>query len=1011
MSNEDPTVRRSDAAPDPPGPAIAPAQPLRRAILLRVTLLKVGTALLVAAGFSLFGLLPLSKRISQSQFNIAASQVEARLDATFAAAASLTNMSRGWFAHATPSLEDPAEFNRLFMPVLTALPQVTSVVAGTSDGQGWLLLRQPEGRWRNRMTDVARHGKRQQFFDHTAEGGVKVEWREVDYDARRRPWFAAALQGADAHGPHWTAPYVFFTTGDPGITASTRIRHRDSRDFVIGFDLMLRDLSLSTMRARVGTQGLALVVTADNRVLALPAPPGGTAEAEWLKRVLKAPAELGLAPVDAALTEWQRGGRVDVASFEFESGGRGWLGGVRAYPLGTQRFHVLTLAPTSDFAPAWPTLAVVLLAAMLPVAGVAFLIVRAHARTIAQPLEQLAAASRRIGQLDFTPARVDSSLAEVRELAAAQDAMRALLETNHRQLDEQTRLLNNQINTLRATEARLRDSEAYNKVLFNDSPIPLVVLDPATNQLVDCNQAALAVYGLPDRESLLSCGPADVSVPVQYDGTPSVEAAERHVTRALAEGVCIYEWRHRRRDGSEWDAEIHLMRFNHAGRTLLQFSVQDITAKKAAAGKIAQLAYYDTLTGLPNRRLLTDRLHQALASSARSGNKGALLFIDLDDFKTLNDTHGHDQGDLLLRQVAVRLTECVRESDSVGRFGGDEFLVMLENLHADPLQAAAQTEAIGAKILEALSRPYDLLGREQISTPSIGGTLFAEPGDTVDELLKRADVAMYQAKAAGRNAMRFYDPRIQAEIAGRKALEGELRMAARRDQLVLHYQVQVDGEGHTLGAEALVRWPHATRGLLMPAAFIGLAEESGLIVEVGHCVLRLACRRLAEWAQDPQRSAWRLSVNVSSRQFRHPSFVQQVRDALDAASADPHRLRLELTESMLAEDVGAVAAKMNVLRDLGITFALDDFGTGFSSLGYLKRLPLDELKIDQTFVRDLLTDPNDAAIACAVITLARSLGLAVIAEGVETEAQRDYLASQGCHAYQGYLFGRPAETV
>jgi len=433
----------------------------------------------------------------------------------------------------------------------------------------------------------------------------------------------------------------------------------------------------------------------------------------------------------------------------------------------------------------------------------------------------------------------------------------------------------------------------------------------------------------------------------------------------------------------------------------------DITQRKAAEEQIQQLAFYDPLTRLPNRRLLRDRLHQAVSTCTRTRRQGALLFIDLDDFKTLNDTLGHDIGDLLLQQVAQRLIDSVRMRDTVARLGGDEFVVMLEDLGTQPQEAAAQVQVVGAKVLTALTQPYELAGHHCHSTPSIGATLIGAYPVSVDELLKRADLAMYQAKAAGRNTLRFFDPDMQAALEARTALESELREGLREGQFLLWYQAQVDSEGHLTGAEALVRWLHPRRGLVAPARFIPLAEETGLILPLGRWVLETACSQLARWAQRPQTAGLTLAVNVSAREFRHPHFAAEVGAVLEVSGADPHRLKLELTESLLLEDIGDTIAKMTALKALGVGFSLDDFGTGYSSLSYLKRLPLDQLKIDQSFVRDVLTDPNDAAIARTIVALAHSLGLAVIAEGVETEGQRAFLLESGCRAFQGYLFGRP----
>ena len=436
-------------------------------------------------------------------------------------------------------------------------------------------------------------------------------------------------------------------------------------------------------------------------------------------------------------------------------------------------------------------------------------------------------------------------------------------------------------------------------------------------------------------------------------------------------------------------------------------TLTDITGRKAAEEEIRYLAFYDFLTRLPNRRLLLDRLQQAVVVSARGGRKGALFFIDLDNFKDLNDTLGHNQGDLLLQQAAQRLTSCVRGGDTVARLGGDEFLVMLEDLSEDDQEAAALAKGVGEKILAVLNQPYMLAERECHSTSSIGVTLFGDHQENVEELLKQADLAMYEAKAAGRNSLRFFDPGMQAQVTARALLEADLRQGVLKDQFLLYYQPQVDGEGHLTGAEALVRWQHPRRGLIFPGEFIPAAEESGLILPLGHWVLEAACAQLVRWADKAEMARLTLAVNISARQFRHPDFVEQVLAVLDRSGADPRKLKLELTESLLLEDVEDIIAKMSALKARGVGFSLDDFGTGYSSLSYLKRLPLDQLKIDQSFVRDVLTDQNDAAIARTVVALGQSLGLAVIAEGVETEQQRAFLAAHGCHAYQGYLFSRP----
>jgi diguanylate cyclase (GGDEF)-like protein/PAS domain S-box-containing protein len=433
----------------------------------------------------------------------------------------------------------------------------------------------------------------------------------------------------------------------------------------------------------------------------------------------------------------------------------------------------------------------------------------------------------------------------------------------------------------------------------------------------------------------------------------------------------------------------------------------DITERKAAETEIQQLAFYDPLTQLPNRRLMMDRLHHALANSARSSLMGGIFFIDLDNFKTLNDTRGHDQGDKLLQQVAQRLKLCMREEDTVARLGGDEFVVMLEGLNESATEAANQAKTVGEKILLALNQAYELDGADYRSTPSIGVTLFMGHKDSVDELLKRADVAMYQAKSAGRNTLRFFDPGMQAAVMARAALEEEIREGLKKNQFLLHYQGQVDQFGKLVGSEALIRWQHPQRGLLLPADFIPLAEEIGLILPLGQWVLDTACKQLVAWAGQPETMHLRLAVNLSVYQVRHPDFVAQVLRIMKETGANPSRLKLEITETLLFDNVEDTIAKMTLLKSSGVGFSLDDFGTGYSSLSYLKRLPLDELKIDQSFVRDVCAGGYDTAIVNTIVTLAQSLGMVVIAEGVETQVQRDVLATQGCYQYQGYFFDRP----
>jgi diguanylate cyclase (GGDEF)-like protein/PAS domain S-box-containing protein len=432
----------------------------------------------------------------------------------------------------------------------------------------------------------------------------------------------------------------------------------------------------------------------------------------------------------------------------------------------------------------------------------------------------------------------------------------------------------------------------------------------------------------------------------------------------------------------------------------------DITQRKSNEAEIFQLAFFDPLTNLPNRRLLMDRLRHTLSARAGNTNNATLLFIDIDNFKILNDIKGHGIGDLLLIEIARRLCFCAREGDTVARLGGDEFVVMLEGLSPERDQAATQAKAAGEKILQALSSPYQFNDFEYHSSCSIGISLFNK-NVSADELLKQADTAMYEAKAAGRNALRFFDPAMQAALEARATLEADLRQALVQQQFVLHFQIQVNAANQPIGAEALLRWNHPQRGLVHSGSFISLAEETGLIQPIGRWVLETACAQLKTWEAQAESRDLVLAVNVSARQFGEKEFVNQVESTLYRSGIDPSRLKLEITESMLLDNIEQDISTMRQLKALGVSFSIDDFGTGFSSLQYLKRLPLDQIKIDQSFVRELVSNSSDKAIVRTIIAMANSMDLEVIAEGVETEEQRQMLLGTGCSNFQGYLFGRP----
>ncbi|WP_229679180.1 bifunctional diguanylate cyclase/phosphodiesterase [Silvimonas amylolytica] len=565
------------------------------------------------------------------------------------------------------------------------------------------------------------------------------------------------------------------------------------------------------------------------------------------------------------------------------------------------------------------------------------------------------------------------------------------------------------IEALSTSREELLRSETRFRTL-HEATIDAVWLRDKDYHMIDCNPAAIRLMGARSRAELMQTAPDDLWPPIQPDGTPSWMKRDQCLAQLRRDGNIRVEWVYKRLDtGAPFPVEVLMTSLMLDGHPLLQMVVHDISERKAAEEQIRHLAYFDSLTGLPNRRLLMDKLDQALEASGHSGQFGGLMILDLDNFKLLNDTRGHEIGDRLLVAVAQRLMQTVESSGMVCRLGGDEYVVILENLGHDHAIAHHHAETRTEIIRAALDQTWPLQDDDLPfhSTSSIGVTLFQGQDTEMRTLLKQADVALYQAKAAGRNAFCLFSPALQDVIDTRSSLESALRGGLNRAEFQLYYQPQFSLDHGLLGAEALLRWSPEHHPAVSPAVFIPVAEETGLILRLGQWVLHTACEQLVRWAQQPQTRDLKIAINVSARQFHRPDFAARVRSALEATGANPARLQLELTESVVLEKVGEVVERMQQIRQLGVTFSLDDFGTGFSSLSYLKQLPLDQIKIDQSFVRDLMSSGNDAAIVRAIVGIGRSLGLQVIAEGVETQDQLVYLTSMDCRAFQGYLLGRP----
>tara|TARA_R110002074_G_scaffold152936_1_gene307506 strand:- start:75022 stop:76710 length:1689 start_codon:yes stop_codon:yes gene_type:complete len=541
--------------------------------------------------------------------------------------------------------------------------------------------------------------------------------------------------------------------------------------------------------------------------------------------------------------------------------------------------------------------------------------------------------------------------------------------------------------------------------LFQNMADAAILFNEA-GSLITCNQAALNLLGYENKAELTGLSTEDISPDVQSNGEISHSKTVEVTTLAFANGSHRFEWEYLKRDGTLVSVEVVLTPIIVNNQQMLHAIWRDISDRKKIEAEVEKLATSDSLTGLVNRHVLAERLAHTLKAMKRNNKFGALLFIDLDHFKHINDTLGHNVGDALLKQVASRLPLCVRESDTVSRFGGDEFTILIEELSVDKLIAATQVESIAKKILAALNKPYLLNGREHYNTPSIGASLYSADNNP-DDILQRADIAMYQAKESGRNTVRFFDPTMQKAIDARINIERGLQEALINNEFELHYQLQIDSAMKPHGAEALLRWHQPQNGYIPPLEFITIAEECGLILPIGQWVLESACKQLSVWQANPSTQHLVIAVNISASQFNEDSFINDLFNAIKQHDINPHLLKLELTEGMLLENIDVIIIKMGQLKNIGVSFSLDDFGTGYSSLQYLQKLPLDQLKIDQSFVKDLETNNQDRSIVQTIIAMAKSLQIEVIAEGVETDAQQKMLIDYGCKNFQGYLFARP----
>jgi diguanylate cyclase (GGDEF)-like protein len=967
---------------------------------------------LVVLSFAVFGLLPLAEQVAEEQFDGASAQVQSELDAVFAPPTHLLSASRGWLGTQAPDLASAQAFNQVFKPLLRAYPTITSVVAGTPDGQGWLLLARGKGQWRNRMTDMPRWGlQRHLLLDEGADGVLQTHWGEQAYDPRTRPWFIGGMGLLDATPAspasvagdpvHWTAPYSFFTTSDPGITASTRWRLADGRDFVLGLDLTLRDLSKTTLNAHVGAHGLALVLTEDARVLTLPAKPEDLPAEVWLGRVLKPVEQLGLAPVSAALADWRAREMPQDQVIAFDTDGTRWLASARPYDLGGQRLWVWVLAPAADFAPGWYRVALALLVSLAAVLGFAMWLTRLGTARLAEPLEVLSSNSRYIGRLDFEAVRrVSSRVAEIQQLANDQQHMLLTLRSNQEQLDARSRELTQQVKALRATESRLQQQNDMLHTIIDNFPGGVSVVD-ANLRIQAFNRLFQVLLDLPDdllKQSVLMF--EDVLRYNAQRGDYGQAPVESLVAERMLQARQFKAHRIERTLPNGTTLEIRGMPLPQGGFVTLYV---DVTSNKQHQRELEHLAHFDALTGLPNRVLLADRLRQGMAQALRRGQQLAVAYLDLDGFKQINDTLGHDVGDQMLVVLAGRMKQALRDGDTIARLGGDEFVAVLSDV-----EGPQGNVPMLKRLLAAVDAPVHLLGQEMMVSASVGVTFFPQSQEVdADQLMRQADQAMYLAKQAGKNRYHVFDTEHDRTLRGQRESLNRIDQALAHNEFVLYYQPKVNMRtGQVLGAEALIRWQHPDQGLLPPAMFLSVIEGDALAVDVGEWVIRTALAQLAQWQS--MGLALGVSVNVGARQLQEPGFVAFLETALAGQpDVNPGDLEIEVLETSALQDMSRVGDVMAQCVALGVHFSLDDFGTGYSSLTHLRRLPVSQLKIDQSFVSDMLTDPEDLSILVGVLDLSASFHRRAIAEGVETVAHGCMLLQLGCDFAQGYGIARP----
>ncbi|OQY19518.1 MAG: hypothetical protein B6I36_04000 [Desulfobacteraceae bacterium 4572_35.1] len=976
---------------------------LRQRLFRRFGLLLVVAIVCIALSYTYFGIKPAVNLLAENHFVATAESIETSMRLLFLPEKHLIDVAADWLAAPEIKLTEEEKLNFLFKPLLKRHPQVTSVVVGSTDGQGYMLLEKSDDCWFNRITNIPENGTLQRFVEWHGDERTNEYRQPLDYDPRQRPWFKNAIETKHSADVNWTKPYIFFTTKDPGITVSRRINKSPGNCVVVGFDIMLRDVSLVTANCKIAQNGFVTVLTGDERVLGVPGGKSIPSTVAVNQCLLQPVAHLKSPVINGGLDAWHKGNMVEDKIYHYTVAGEPWLSTFVRFELGQQHLWICMFAPVGDFVPAWRNLAQALGVILLLVMLGTLLVTRRMAYSLSRPLELLVSASEDIAKLDFSHRdQPFSAIAEINRLVTAQDKMRSMLAEFQTTVTAQQADLHAKIASLRKTESSLRDSEEnlhralrQAQVLFDNVQVGIVYL--RNQKIIDCNRQLCEMTGYIRGEVI---GGTQEKF---YLSSQAYLATLGQIESAFARGRDFITERlfHNKDNTSFWAQTSGRLLDKENPSEGSVWMVVDLSKQKQAQQRLEYLSYHDPLTTLPNRLLLHDRLVHAIGRAQRTGGQLAVVFIDLDHFKAINDTLGHDVGDQVLVDVAKLLANSLRTTDTLARFGGDEFVVLIE----DVVERKVISE-LAEKLLRKLSEPITIDERSFYLTMSIGISLYPEDGSDLATLVRNADAAMYQSKVQGRNSYNFYAASMSVQAFERMHLEGELRRAIENNQLEFYLQPQIKlPEKELIGMEALLRWNHPQKGQVSPATFIPLAEDTGIILDLGDWILEQCC---LEWVRLNRQGLKlpRIAVNFSVKQLLRSNAEQAIMEILQRSQCPADAIEVEITESIFLEESVAVGVLLK-LAENGLHLSLDDFGTGYSSLSYLKRLPFDKLKIDRSFVLDIGVNADGETIIHTIINLARTLGMAVIAEGVETAEQSDFLLDAGCTQIQGYLYGRP----